>query len=75
MTEDAFESAARSYERVAEELESATAHLRVTASHFRDRDVPGGCAHALATHGHLVAAQRLFDELAVLHAARSEPEL
>jgi hypothetical protein len=75
MTEDVFESAARSYERAAEELERAVAHLRVTAQHFRNRDVPRGCAHAFATRGHVINAQNLLDELARLHASRARPEI
>jgi hypothetical protein len=35
--------------------------------------VPRGCAHALAVEGHIVAARRLLDEIAVTHAQRAIP--
>ncbi|MCA3748745.1 MAG: hypothetical protein IN808_06350 [Rubrobacter sp.] len=75
MTEDVFESVAGRYERAAGELERAAEHLRATAARFRDRDVPRGCAQALAAQGRLRSAQRLLDELAVLHASRAAPDL
>lgn len=75
MTEDTPEAAAARYERPAGELERAAEPARVEATHYRDRNVPRGCAHAFAVQGHMRSAQGLLDELAVLHASKSRPEL
>ncbi len=73
MSENTFESVATKYEQSARELELAVQHLRTAARHFRDREVPRGCAHALAAYGHMCSGQSLLNENAVLHAARSVP--
>jgi hypothetical protein len=65
--------AAAEYDRAADELELAVRHLRTTAQHFRDGEVPRGCAHAWAAHGHAISAERIMEEMAVLHASRSIP--
>ena len=67
----ALETAAARYERSAEELEAAVHHLRVAAQHFREQNVPRGCAHAFAAHGHMHQARTLLDENAVLHASKA----
>jgi hypothetical protein len=43
-----LEDVARQYEEAAAELEAAVRHLRTTAGHFRDANVPRGCAHSWA---------------------------
>lgn len=63
--------AAQRYEDAADELERAVQHLRTTARHFRDMEVPRACAHAFAAQGHLYTTEAILKELAVLHAARS----
>ncbi len=71
---DTFETTAQQYETVATELETAVKHLRVTAGHFRAREVPRGCAHALAATGHLHNARAGLAVLAAQHAAKSTAE-
>lgn len=71
---DIFETTAQSYEEAAAELETATKHLRVTARHFRNQEVPRGCAHAWAATGHLKNVQGQLDTLATLHAAEAQAE-
>ncbi|MGI9048382.1 MAG: hypothetical protein ACR2GU_03225 [Rubrobacteraceae bacterium] len=75
MTGDTFEAAATRYERLAGEPERAAKRARVEATHYRDRNVPRGCAHAFAAQGHMRNARQLLDDLAVLHASESRPEL
>ncbi len=72
MAHPQLEQAAYRYEQAASELERAAHHLRITARHFREDDVPRGCAHAFAALGHMRTAQSAVDELAVLHASKSE---
>lgn len=69
-----LEEVARQYDEAAAELESAVRHLRVTARHFRESEVPRGCAHSWAAWGHVCAAERLLKALAELHASRSHAE-
>lgn len=66
------EPAAAECERLAGQLERAARHLRVTAGHFRDGDVPRACAHVLAAEGELVTVRRGLDGLAERHAGRAE---
>lgn len=66
---------AQQYEQIAAELEAAAKHLRITAQHFREREVPRGCAHTFAAQGHLHQAQTQLATLAVLHASHSQLEL
>lgn len=72
MTNDQREQAAEHYEEAAAELERAVQHLRTTARHFREGEVPRGCAHAWAATGHIKTAETLLNALAVLHAAKSQ---
>lgn len=64
--------AAVDHERVADRLEQAARHLRRTAEHFRDGEVPRACAHVVAAQGLLSETRRRLDALAELHASRSE---
>lgn len=66
-----LESAAQLYEQAAEELDKAAAHARRAAEHFRNGDVPRGTAHAWATRGHLLAAEKPLDEQALEHRLRA----
>lgn len=65
------DEAAERFERSAEELETAARHLRVAGKHMRETEIPRACAHAFAAQGHLVTAERLLGENAVLHASKS----
>jgi hypothetical protein len=67
-----LEEAAALYERAASELDTAAAHARRAAEHFRSGEVPRGTAHAWAARGHLVAAERSLDEQALEHRLRSQ---
>lgn len=71
---DIFETTVRQYEAVAAELETAVKHMRLTAGHFRAREVPRGCAHTLAATGHLHNARAGLADLAAQHAAKSTAE-
>jgi hypothetical protein len=66
-----LEAAARLYDDAAEELETAVAHARRAAEHFRGGEVPRGTAHAWAVRGHLLAAGRHLDAQAEEHRLRS----
>ena len=66
-----LEHAAKLYDAAADELDSAAAHARRAAEHFRNGDVPRGTAHAWATRGHLLAAERPLDEQALEHRLRA----
>ena len=73
MNQNIFEEIAQSHERAAKELELAVQHLRTTAQHYRNAEIPRACAHALAGFGHIRQAQNLLDELSILHASKSRP--
>ena len=66
-----LESAAQLYEQAAAELDTAAAHARRAAEHFRNGDGPRGTAHAWATRGHLLAAEKALDEQALEHRLRA----
>ncbi len=66
------EQAADRYDAAANELERAVAHLRTSARHYREQEIPRGCAHAWAAHGHIVTARQQMDDNAVIHASRSQ---
>jgi ABC-type bacteriocin/lantibiotic exporter with double-glycine peptidase domain len=59
------------YEQAAQELDLAAKHLRVTAEHFRNHEVPRACAHIFASQGHLFAVKKIIEEHAVLHASKA----
>lgn len=66
-----FDSQARELEKAAEALELAAAHLHHSAAHFRNREVPRATAHAMATRGFILGAERILDEWAMLHATKA----
>ena len=66
-----LEEAAKLYDEAAGELAKAAEHARVAAQHFRDGEVPRGAAHAWATRGHVLAAERVLDEQALEHRLHS----
>jgi hypothetical protein len=68
-----LEVAAERCEFVAQELERAALHLRTSAKHFREREVPRACAHLFAAQGHMLETQTVVNERAVVHAAKSNP--
>lgn len=61
------EDQANRLEQIAAELEKAVAHARIAAGHFRNAEVPRGCAHAFATEGHLFVVNDLLKECAIWH--------
>jgi hypothetical protein len=74
MTDEAkqrLEAAAQLFDAAAEELEKAAAHARRAAEHLRDGEIPRGGAHAWATRGHVLAAEKSLDEQALEHRLRS----
>jgi hypothetical protein len=60
--------------QIAEELESAAAHARTASNHFKQSEVPRGCAHSLAVEGHLFVAKDLLEEVAKTHRLKAKPE-
>ncbi|HEY9839689.1 MAG: hypothetical protein ACAI44_39005 [Candidatus Sericytochromatia bacterium] len=66
-----LEAQAERFERIALELEQAAAHARTAAGHFRQGEVPRGCAHAFALEGHLVNARAELAAAAVKHSEKS----
>lgn len=71
MSEKIFEDTAQRYEQAARDLELAVKHLQHVANHFRDEDVPRASAHLVATLGQIRNAERILDELIVLHASKA----
>jgi hypothetical protein len=71
---DARAEVIRGYEASADQLEMAARHLRVAANHYRNGDVPRGCAHGFAAIGHPLNGQKLIEANAILHASRSSIE-
>jgi len=65
--------AAAAYQRAAEAAEQAAAHARTAARHMKDGDGGRGAAHAFAAQGHIVAAAEQLEDLAKIHAQRSQP--
>ncbi|MCU0495486.1 MAG: hypothetical protein MUD01_28175 [Chloroflexaceae bacterium] len=68
------ESSAAQCEAVAAELERAAQHMRTAARHYRNLEIPRACAHILAAYGHSNEAEATINELARVHAARSQPQ-
>jgi hypothetical protein len=69
--ETARHRAADGYDAVADDLEAAAAHLRHTARHYRNGDVPRACAHVVAAQGHLSVVDRELRSWAEFHATRA----
>jgi hypothetical protein len=67
------ETQAQRCEAVVAEAEKLAAHARIAAIHFRNSDVPRGCAHVLSAEGHLLALRTELDAILREHAARSQP--
>lgn len=55
----------------ANELEKAAQHFRIAAEHFRNGEVPNGCAHAFAAQGHLRQADETHGHASTIHAAHA----
>jgi hypothetical protein len=60
-------------EIAAQELERAALHLRTSAGHFREREVPRACAHLFAAQGQMLEGQAVVNERAIVHATKSNP--
>lgn len=73
MTNERFEAIAARYDAIVSELRVAAAHGEDCARHFRDGDVPRGCAHAFALEGHLRNVLRDMEALSIEHAAKATP--
>lgn len=68
---ETLEEIAALYDQMAAELERAHQHAKIAAQHFRDRDVPRGCAHAFAVEGHIRASEDLMSRHLTSHARRA----
>ena len=62
-------------ETLVQELESALAHAKTAAAHFREGEVPRGCAHTLALIGHIDTAEDEIKAIAKVHRIFSRPQL
>ena len=71
MTTSDHEDAAAMYERAADELSKAVEHLRTSARHMRERQVPRACAHAVAARGHVENHEDAVIAAAKLHASKA----
>jgi hypothetical protein len=66
------EAQAKRLDQVAAELEKAAGHAKIAAGHFRNAEVPRGCAHTFATEGHIIAANDLIKECAMMHRTAAQ---
>ena len=64
---------AENYDKIADELELALRHYRTAANHFREKEVPRGCAHAYAGWGHVNKAEAILKSESINHAENSQP--
>jgi hypothetical protein len=71
MAIDDRELTAARFDESAKELEAAARHARVASKHFREGEIPRGCARAWAARGYMLNAGRMLDENAALHATKS----
>ena len=69
--QDREDTAAR-YDQCAEDLLAAADHARIAAQHYRDGEIPRGCAHAWAAYGHTTKAHILLDQNAILHSSKAQ---
>lgn len=69
-----LEVMALEFEKAAKELELAAKHCLVAADHYRNGEVPRGCAHAFAAIGHNSSASKILMERAQFHATKARPE-
>jgi len=69
---ETLKSQAQKLLQIAEELEKSAQHAKIAASHFTSGEVPRGCAHTLATEGHIHTAQDLLKELAKAHSDKAK---
>lgn len=67
------ENIAEKLDTIAQELEKTLAHCRTAAAHFRNKEVPRGCAHIVALQGHLAHYETLMKEIITIHASRATP--
>jgi len=65
---DKREQLADEFIRIAEELEKAAAHSRITSEHFRKHDVPRACAHMVACQGNMSRAEKSITQCTEVHA-------
>lgn len=65
------EEVAELFSIAALELEKAAAHFRTAAEHFRNGEVPSGCAHAFAAQGHLRQADETHGHASTIHATHA----
>jgi hypothetical protein len=68
-----LEKSAQQYEQIAEELLKAAAHYKTASSHFRNKEIPRGAAHAYAGYGHINKAEDILKSESIVHAENSTP--
>lgn len=66
------EAAALMYDAAASALSEAAEHCRIAARHFRNGEVPRGCAHGSAADGHLFTGQSEINRAFVLHSTKAK---
>lgn len=68
---DDLKAQAQKLLQMAEELEKSAQHAKIAAGHFNSGEVPRGCAHTLATEGHMHVAMELLKEVAKVHSLKA----
>ena len=66
-----LEKTAERLDAIAAELTKALGHCRTAADHFRNKEVPRGCAHILALQGHIFQYETILREIAVVHSTKA----
>jgi len=66
------EEQARKLDDICAEASRLADHARMAAACFRNHEVPRAAAHAMALAGHLTNIQRIFDDIASVHASRAQ---
>jgi len=72
MADDTVKQVLALLERAGAEMDRGKEHCKVAQAHFRNREWARAAAHSWAAQGHLVTARERLDELAKVHASKSE---
>jgi len=66
-----LESMASELKTAADELKKAAKHCRISASHFIEKEVPRGGAHAFAAMGNISKANTIIRQRSEFHSERA----
>jgi hypothetical protein len=56
------------------EFHEAAQHLRISQLHFKNGEVPRGCAHMVAARGHERKANLKLNDAEILHSSKARLE-